>query len=63
MIQSFFANFVQNVLGVPTPWAQNTIIVFVSTFTDLLSATDEEINSFVTTTHSSNSSRAANAKI
>ena len=63
MIQSFFANFVQNVLGVPTPWAQNTIIAFVSTFTDLLSATDEEINSFVTTTHSSNSARAANAKI
>ena len=60
---AIFDTFVQNILGVSTPRARNAITAFVSTFNDLLSTTDEEIDAFVATTHSANSARAANAKI
>ena len=39
------------------PRNRNTLLQFVSTFNQLLSTTDEEIDTFVSTTHSANSGR------
>ena len=49
--------------GVTVPRARNAILDFVPTLNDLLSLSDDEIASFVTTIHSSNSARGNNAKI
>ena len=58
-----FANFIGNIINVMTAWTRNAITKFIPTFTVLLSTTDEEITTFVTSTHSSNSARVVNNKI
>ena len=61
--QPCFENFLTTVLNITVPRNRNTLLQFVSTFNQLLSTTDEEIDTFVSTTHSANSGRANNAKI
>ena len=58
-----FRNFLTNVLQMTVPRHRNTLLQFVSTFNQLLATTDNEIDTFVSTTHSANSGRANNAKI
>lgn len=58
-----FRTFVQNVIGINANNPLNAITQFVPTFTDLLMVTDEDIQSFVTTTHGANSGRAAGDRI
>ena len=60
---AIFTNFITNVVGVTQARARNAITNFIPTFTVLLSTTDEEITNFISSTHSSNSARANNAKI
>ena len=60
--QNIFTAFVTNILGVGTPRVRNEITGFVSTFFDLLSSSESEIDNFVKTTHGANSARAANAR-
>ena len=59
----FFANFLQNILGVILNRTLNEITGFIETFDDLLSSSDNEIDTFLKEAHSSNSARSANARI
>ena len=58
-----FADFLQNVLLEALPRNRNHIASFIPTFQVLLNTTDAEIDTFVQSTHSSNSGRANNARI
>ena len=58
-----FNTFLTNVAGVNTPRVRNEIIGFAETFRALLASTEQELDTFVKTTHSSNSARANNAWI
>ena len=58
-----FEHFVQNTLGVGQVRVRTEIYNFVNTFSALLAVTDEEIDEFVKSTHSSNSGRANNSRI
>ena len=52
-----FDRFLDNVAGVTVANARNAITAFISTFQELLTTNDSEINTFVQNTHSSNSAR------
>ena len=58
-----FETFVQNVLNVTDATARNAITNFIPTMTDLMGTSDDEIESFVKTTHGANSGRNAGDKI
>ena len=58
-----FTAFIRDVLNITVPQCQNKIISFASTFCKLLATTEEEIDSFISNTHSTNSGRAANGKV
>ena len=58
-----FANFLQNIIGVPLNRTLNEITSFIETFDDLISSSDNEIDTFAKDVHSSNSARIANAKL
>ena len=59
---SVFKSYVNHTLIVFTSIVINIIIHFVDAFTNLLSLSDEYINSFVKENHGENSVRTANAK-
>ena len=61
--QAAFNNCVTNTLQVNVPRNRLAITTFVSTFNQLLSTTEDELDSFVTSIHSSNSGRANNARL
>jgi hypothetical protein len=61
--EALFDLFVQNTLGETLARTRNSITSFIPTFHVLLNTTDQEINTFVSNTHSSNSGRGVNAKI
>ena len=61
--QQAFQHFIQTTLNVNVVRVRDTIYDFVDTFGALLSVTDNDIDSFVKDTHSSNSGRAAAAKV
>ena len=58
-----FNHFIVTVLGVGIPRNQNAIRDFVSTFGGLLGTSEDELDSFITGIHSSNSGRTAAQKI
>ena len=58
-----FSNFIENVLGMTGPRHRNALLQFISTFSQLLVTTEDEIDTFVTTTHGANSGRSTNQKI
>ena len=58
-----FANFLQNIIGVTLDRTLNEITSFIETFDNLLSSSDNKIDTFVKDVHSSNSTRSANARI
>ena len=58
-----FENFVTNIANIGTIRARNELYTFADTFAALLATTDQEISDFVKNTHSTNSARAANARI
>ena len=60
---AIFRHLVENTLGVNMARVRNEIYNFVQTFNDLLSVSDDEIDDFVKSTHSSNSGRANNARV
>ena len=60
---AIFTAFLTNPLGITTARVRNEITDFISTFNDLLGTTEEEIDTFVKSVHSSNSARPGNAKI
>ena len=60
---AIFANFLENVLQVRPARVRVEIITFIETFEDLLSSSDDEIDTFVKKVHSGNSARASNTKI
>ena len=60
---AIFNDFIQNVMGINTLRVRNVITNFVPTFSNLLTTTDDEIATFVSTTHSSNSARGNTQKI
>ena len=57
---NIFHDFIHDVAGVTNQHAINAITGFITTFQDLLSTNDNEINAFVQNTHSSNSARTRN---
>ena len=61
--QATFTAFLTNPLGITTARVKTEVSDFVQTFNDLLSTTEEEIDTFVKNVHGSNSARAGNAKI
>ena len=58
-----FLNFLTNTCNVTVPRAQNEILGFLPDFRALLNTPESQIDEFVKNTHSSNSARAANARI
>ena len=58
-----FLNYLTNTCNVTVPRAQNKILGFLPDFRALLNTPESQINEFVKNTHSSNSARAANARI
>ena len=58
-----FDNFLLNVLGFILPRNQVAIRSFMSNFEQLLATTEDELDSFVTNTHGSNTGRPAAQKI
>ena len=59
---SIFANFLDTVLQVRPLRIKDEFLSFVGTFDDLLSSSDDEINSFVKEVYSGNSARSTGAK-
>ena len=58
-----FANFLRSILVVTQNRTLNEITSFIETFYDILSLSDNEIDTFVKEVHSSNRARGANARI
>jgi hypothetical protein len=58
-----FTDFITNVLGETIPRNRDMIISFITTFSELITTSEQEIDTFVTNVHSSNSGRANNSKI
>ena len=58
-----FANFLRNILGVTLNRTLNKITRFIETFYDLLSLSENKMDTFVKELHSSNSARSANERI
>ena len=58
-----FAAFLEKVCGLAVSRARTEVLTLVDTFRALLTTTDDEIDAFVKSTHSSNSARAAQARI
>ena len=58
-----FEHFLQNFLLEATPRNRQIILSFTPSFAVLMNTTDDEIDTFIQSTHSSNSGRANNAKI
>ena len=58
-----FANFLQNVAGLTVARSRNEVLGFVDTFRSLLSTSEDELDSFVKNTHSSNTARNNNQRI
>ena len=58
-----FLNFVNNIFSVTVARARNEVLGFMPTFRALMTTPESQIDEFVKNTHSSNSARAANAKI
>ena len=58
-----YQQFLVDVCGITIPCVMNEILTFATTFTELLSSTEVELNDFVRNTHAANSARAANGKI
>ena len=58
-----FLNYLTNTCNVTVPRAQNKILGFLPDFRALLNTPESQIDEFVKNTHSSNSARAANARI
>ena len=61
--QDIFTTFLTDVVGITVPRVLTELQAFANTFRALLASTDDELNSFIKNTHSSNSARVANAKI
>lgn len=61
--QNCFTQFLTNVLGMNTARHRNALRQFVSTFAQLMTTTEDEIDTFVSTMHSANSGRANNSTI
>ena len=57
MIETFFYDFLQRAVGVTQVRTRNTILDFIPTMSDLLALSEDEISSFVSTVHSSNTAR------
>ena len=60
---TIFVNFLENVLPIRPTRAKVEIISFIETFEDLLSSSDDEIDSFAKEVHNANRARASNAKL
>lgn len=60
---NIFEVFLRDRLGLQNRRVRDAITEFITTFRDLLASTDEDIDTFVKETHSSNSARAANQKV
>ena len=58
-----FANFLENVLQVRPARVRDEIITFIESVEDLLSSSEDEIDTFVKEVHSGNSARASKAKL
>ena len=58
-----YSRFLEEICGITLPRVTAEILTFATTFAELLSSTEVELNEFVKNTHSANSARAANAKI
>ena len=58
-----YEQFITTIVGITTPRVLREIITYANTFRALLSSTSKDFDSFIKNTHSSNSARAANAKI
>ena len=61
--ENLLEEFLRDTLSVQSRRVRDSITEFTPTFRDLLSTTDDDIDTFVKETHSSNSARAANQKI
>ena len=57
-----FVNFLRKILGVTLNRTLTYITSFIKTFDDLLSSSDNEIDTFVKDVHYSKSARIANAR-
>ena len=60
---NIFEAFAQNVLNISIANTLNAITNFIPTMSDLLNVSDDEIDSFVKTTHGANSGRNTGDKI
>lgn len=60
---NIFTNFLNNVIGNTPARSTQAITNFITTFNDLLTTTESELDSFVKTTHDANSARTAQQKI
>ena len=58
-----FSTFLQNVANVTTPRVLLCITNYIDTFSTLLSLSDDDLDTFVSTTHTANSARGTNQKI
>jgi hypothetical protein len=61
--QETYTTFLTEVVGIAIPRVLTELQTFANTFRALLASTEEELNSFIKNTHSSNSARAIAAKI
>ena len=58
-----YLNFITNTCVVAVPRLRNELLSYANAFSSLLATTEKEFDTFVKTTHASNSARPANAKI
>ena len=60
---AIFQQFLMNNGRLTVPRAQQELLGFINTFETLLTTTDEEIDSFMSTSHASNNAHSTNNKI
>ena len=60
---TIFVNFHENVVQIRPARVREEIILFIGTFENLLSSSDDEIDAFVKEVHNDSSARASNAKL
>ena len=61
--RAIVTSFLNNVIQVRPARVREEIVIFVETFGDILSSSDDEIDAFVEEVHASNTARASNAKL
>ena len=60
---TIFINFLENILQVRPARVSEEINSFIENFEDLLSSSDDEIDTLVKEVHNGNSAKATNAKL